>query len=233
MNLRVSADVRACDLGPAVVLVSYRTGAVQLLTGPSAGWWRTAARSGDVERSAPVVARLLANKMVEEGSAERWPLVDGVPWEANWGTNELPMGFEPHPRAPIGAHLLAVLGLGAVITVAVCGRRRYRMRRLLGLVRLACRTPARPATYEETERVVHAVRRIGMFSPLRVACLEQSVAATIGLALVGCRVRWCHGVSADPITLHAWVEAENRPVAEADSIRRCALMLALPPKENT
>ncbi|MFF8764754.1 lasso peptide biosynthesis B2 protein [Nocardiopsis dassonvillei] len=69
----------------------------------------------------------------------------------------------------------------------------------------------------EAAGVVHAVRRFGLFSPVRVACLEESVAAALALAALGRGVRWCHGVIADPIRLHARIEAEGSPVAEPDS----------------
>jgi hypothetical protein len=46
-------------------------------------------------------------------------------------------------------------------------------------------------------------------------------------------VRWCHGVIADPIRPHAWIEAEERPVAEPDSTRRCTALLTIPTVEET
>jgi hypothetical protein len=77
----------------------------------------------------------------------------------------------------------------------------------------------------QAEKAVHAVRALGLFSPVRVACLEESVAAVLSLALRGHGVRWRHGVIADPIRLHAWIEVEGRPVAEPDSTRRCTALL--------
>lgn len=46
-------------------------------------------------------------------------------------------------------------------------------------------------------------------------------------------VRWCHGVIADPIRLHAWIEAERCPVAEPDSTRRCTALLTVPTVEES
>ncbi len=77
------------------------------------------------------------------------------------------------------------------------------------------------------------MRALGLFSPVRVACLEESVAATLVLAAFGRGVRWCHGVIADPIRLHAWIEAEGHPVAEPDSTRRCTALLTIPTVEET
>ncbi|WP_223839714.1 lasso peptide biosynthesis B2 protein [Nocardiopsis deserti] len=72
----------------------------------------------------------------------------------------------------------------------------------------------------EAAGVVHAVRALGPFSPVRVACLGESVAAAPALAVLGRGVRWCHGVIADPVRPHAWIEAEGRPVAEPDGALR-------------
>lgn len=36
---------------------------------------------------------------------------------------------------------------------------------------------------------------------LRTACLEESVASVLALALIGRGVRWCHSVKTDPIVL--------------------------------
>ncbi|MEU3025973.1 lasso peptide biosynthesis B2 protein [Nocardiopsis alba] len=235
-SLRACVDVRACDLGPAIVLVSYRTGAVQVLTGPSQEWWRQATRTGEADGSAPLVDRLLAKEMVtrESRSARPWPLVSGVSWEPNWGTHELPMGFTPPPRAPLHVHVAGAIGLALTLTTAVVGSRRKRMNRMVRLVKRVSRWTHRPATSQQAERAVHAVRRLGAFSPVRTACLEESVAGTVALALTGHGVRWRHGVMADPILLHAWIETDGDPVAEPDSTRKCAVLLTLPPmEENT
>ncbi|WP_435109546.1 lasso peptide biosynthesis B2 protein [Nocardiopsis synnemataformans] len=234
-NVCVPTDVRACDLGPAIVLVSYRSGAVQVLTGPSREWWVKAAQTGRAEESTPVVPRLLDKGVVEHGTgSERpWPLVFGKSWEPNWGTHELPMGFASHPRVPPRAHVTGAIGLILTLTTAVAGSRRKRMRRMVRLVDHASRWSRKPATRQQAEHAIHAVRRLGTFSPVRTACLEESVAATLALALIGRRGRWCHGVMADPILLHAWIEAEGEPVAEPDSTRKCAVLLELPTKENT
>lgn len=235
-SLRACADVRACDLGPAVVLVSYRTGAVQVLTGPARKWWLQAAHTGEAEETAPVVDRLITKGMVERviGAARPWPLVSGVSWRPNWGTHELPMGFAPHPRVPLRDHVTGAIGLMLTLTTAVMGPRQRRMSRMVRLVDHVSRLPRQSATRQQAERVVHAVRRLGTFSPIRSACLEESVASIVALALTGRGVRWCHGVMGDPILLHAWIEADGELIAEPDSTRKCAVLLALPPtKENT
>lgn len=206
-----------------------------MLTGPARDWWLKAAQTGEADATAPVVDRLLAKGMAEHesGVARPWPLVSGVSWEPNWGTHELPMGFAPHPRVPLRDHVTGAIGLMLALTTAVVGRRRKRMSRMVRLVNRVSRWQHQPATRQRADRVVHAVRRFGTFSPVRTACLEESVASTIALALTGHGVRWCHGVLADPILLHAWIEADGDPIAEPDSTRKCAVLLALPTKENT
>ncbi|MFI5616818.1 lasso peptide biosynthesis B2 protein [Streptomyces sp. NPDC051567] len=43
----------------------------------------------------------------------------------------------------------------------------------------------------------------------RWACLEQSVAAALLLAVTGVRGEWRHGVAGDPVRLHAWIVDRN------------------------
>ncbi|RKS07190.1 transglutaminase superfamily protein [Nocardiopsis sp. Huas11] len=107
------------------------------------------------------------------------------------------------------------------------------MRRMLRLVEAASRRHHRPADMHEAEKAVHAVRDLGLFSPVHVACLEESVAAVLILAMRGHGACWRHGVVADPIRLHAWIEVEGWPVAEPDSTQRCAALLTIPSMEES
>ncbi|NKY78917.1 lasso peptide biosynthesis B2 protein [Nocardiopsis dassonvillei] len=161
------------------------------------------------------------------------PPVPGRRWEASWGVQELPMGFTEFPRVAFSRMIVASGALLMVLTNARIGPRRSRMNRMVRLAQNVSKFGRRPATTAEAAEVVHAVRRLGLFSPVRVACLEESVAAALALAALGRGVRWCHGVIADPIRLHAWIEAEGRPVAEPDSTRRCTALLTIPTAEET
>ncbi|OOC56457.1 hypothetical protein NOSIN_23665 [Nocardiopsis sinuspersici] len=200
------SDIRACDLGAATVVVDYGTGAVRVISSEAG---RQAAMAGT-------------------------PAVSGHRWEASWGVQELPMGFSEFPRVPGPYRWAAVAALLLVLAVSWGGRRRFRMRRMLRLMEFASRLHRRPADTHQAEKAVHAVRALGLFSPVRVACLEESVAAVLALAIRGRGVRWCHGVIADPIRLHAWIEVEGRPVEEPDSTRRCTALLTIPSmKEST
>ncbi|MDE3724848.1 lasso peptide biosynthesis B2 protein [Nocardiopsis sp. N85] len=144
------------------------------------------------------------------------------------------MGFSEFPSVPARYRIAATVALPVSLAVMRAGPRSARMGRMVRLVR-AWRGGGRMATLPEAENAVHAVRRLGLFSPVRVACLEESVAVVVALALLGKRVRWHHGVITDPIRLHAWVEAEGLPVAEPESTRRCTALLTITPtsEENT
>nr|BFF02962.1 hypothetical protein GCM10020241_46370 [Streptoalloteichus tenebrarius] len=104
------------------------------------------------------------------------------------------------------------------------------MARLLRLLTLASSTTRRSATPSEARQAVHAVRKAGLLFPARVACLEESAAAVLVLSVQRAGVRWCHGVAADPVRFHAWVETEpgRRPVAEPLSTQRYATIRAIP-----
>ncbi|MFE5591189.1 lasso peptide biosynthesis B2 protein [Streptomyces sp. NPDC056549] len=76
-------------------------------------------------------------------------------------------------------------------------------------------TAVRPATPEQAESAVLAVRRAAWFSPARTACLEESAAVVLLLASRRRSVVWCHGVAPDPVRLHAWVQTDDgTPAAE-------------------
>ncbi|WP_091614445.1 lasso peptide biosynthesis B2 protein [Amycolatopsis saalfeldensis] len=91
-----------------------------------------------------------------------------------------------------------------------------------------------PATFEEAEDAVVAVRAAGRLCLGRVACLEESAAATLLLALSHRRVIWCHGAAADPIRLHAWVETVGHdPVAEPVSTGRFATLRTIPAHQSS
>lgn len=75
----------------------------------------------------------------------------------------------------------------------------------------------RPAGDEQALFALNGVRYAARLFPARIACLEESVAAMLSLTLAGYRACWCHGVAADPLRLHAWVEADGKRVGEPAS----------------
>lgn len=231
--------VSACDLGPATVLVNYRTGGVHTLLGPSAQWWAELAATGDPStptaldsQSAGRVLRQLraAGLLIDTATAEPWPLpITGQPWGLSFGTQEIPAGRTPIP--PVPYPVLAVAGVALMLTVATRhgGRAGAGMARLLRLLRWAAGRTVRPATPKQAQQAVYAVRRAGLLAPGRVACLEESTAVVVTLAISRRRVTWCHGVAADPIRLHAWVETDNgHPVAEPASTLKYTPLRIIP-----
>ncbi|MEU1282589.1 lasso peptide biosynthesis B2 protein [Streptomyces sp. NPDC005805] len=92
------------------------------------------------------------------------------------------------------------------------------MRRVIGLLGTAASTTSEAATPSQAAAAVHAVRRAAWFSPARTACLEESAAAVLLLALGRRSVVWCHGVAPDPVRLHAWITTlDGTSVAEPSS----------------
>lgn len=235
--------VEAVDLGPAMVLVNYRTGAVKTLLGPAALWWAELSTTGDL-RATSGLDRTSSKALLDQlRSAGLLVLVQrpgpwqaprtGMPWVPSWGTHELAAGREKPVRVPIGATMLAAPALLVVITVLSLGRASRRMARLVRLLDWATGLSRLPADAEQTRRLVHAVRRVGLLAPGRVACLEESAAVTLALAMRGRRATWCHGVAADPIRLHAWVEVEyGRPIAEPPSTARYTPLRTIPRRDN-
>ncbi|WP_281170516.1 lasso peptide biosynthesis B2 protein [Actinokineospora enzanensis] len=138
----------------------------------------------------------------------------------SWGTQEVQAGRTPIPPVRYRALPLAALALAGVLTVAHTGPARTRMARLTRLIRWATLRTVRPAMIERALEAIHAIRRVGMLAPGRVACLEESSAVVLMLAAYRQRVTWCHGVAADPIRLHAWVETDGQPIAEPASTSR-------------
>lgn len=229
-HVTVTEHASAVDLGPATVLVDYRTGEVQVLTGPSARWWAELAATGDTATPTALdasSARALVGQLHAAGllaSAERprpWSApVAGRPLLPSWGTQEVQAGRVPIPRVPYRVLPVAAVALAVVLAVAHVGRARARMARLTRLLRWAARRTVGPAPAERARKAAYAVRRAGLVAPGRVACLEESAAVVLMLAASRQRVTWCHGVAADPIRLHAWVETGGQPIAEPESTRQ-------------
>jgi len=235
--------VAAADLGPATVIVNYRTGAVETLIGPAARWWAKLAATGDPDTPTALDSasvRILLGQLYAAGLIvpirRRRPSpapVAGPRWIPSWGTQELAAGYVEPPRVSLGTTVRAGLALAVVLGVLALGRKRTRMARLTRLLTWATRYTTRAATTEHARQTVHAVRRAGLLMPGRVACLEESAAVTLALAVSRHRVTWCHGAAADPVRLHAWVETGNRqPVAEPPSTLRCAVLRAIPARDH-
>ncbi|PZT74726.1 MULTISPECIES: lasso peptide biosynthesis B2 protein [unclassified Streptomyces] len=130
--------------------------------------------------------------------------------KASWGSTEHPAGLTVPRNAWSSA---AAAALACVLAVKAAGRKESAMRRLIDAIRTADSTTTHPATPEQAERAVLAVRRAAWFSPARTACLEESAAAVLLLAFQRRSVIWCHGVAPDPVRLHAWVQTGDGALA--------------------
>lgn len=236
--VRAPDHVSACDLGPATVLLDYRTGAVKVLTGQAARWWAELATTGDTGTPTTMdraSARALLGQLHGAGllaAADRprpWPApVVGRPLTPSWGTQTVNAGRTPIPSVPYRALPLAALALVVILAVEHIGPARFRMARITHLLSRATRRTVTFASTDQARHAVHAVRRVGLLAPGRVACLEESAAVALMLAASRQRVTWCHGVIADPICLHAWVETDGQPVAEPESTHRYTALRTIP-----
>lgn len=54
----------------------------------------------------------------------------------------------------------------------------------------------------------------------------------LALALAGYRASWCHGVAADPLRLHAWIEADSKPVGEPASTELFTPIMRIPSRDD-
>ncbi|MER6361651.1 lasso peptide biosynthesis B2 protein [Kitasatospora sp. NPDC001527] len=224
------SHVRATDFGHVLVLIDYHSGSVRGLLPAAADRFRRAARTGDYRAlGKPLNNRLrAAGLVVPAASASPWPLIIAHTGRASWGSAEHVAGTaRPDP----GSYVDLLRGTGALATVAsikAAGRRRTAMLRVIHAIRLATSIGRRPATPKEAAGAVAAVRAAGWYAPGRTACLEESAAVVLLLATRRLTVTWCHGIAADPVRLHAWVQTEDgTAVGEPDSTGAYTPVLAL------
>ncbi|MGK5533310.1 lasso peptide biosynthesis B2 protein [Streptomyces sp. URMC 129] len=137
-------------------------------------------------------------------------LQDAAP---SWGTIEVRVALPHHARVPLRWRLGAVPAVLVTVATRTAGRRSKRFSRLVRLARVGRALP--PATACQSRYAVRATRWASRLMPMRWACLEESTAAAVLLALAGRRAEWRHGVATDPVRLHAWIaDPEGTPVEE-------------------
>lgn len=143
----------------------------------------------------------------------------------SWGTVVMSSGHRRPPPVAVSERALAGIALSAVMA--------SRRRGLPGVVRLVqrgVRRADRQASRAQAESALAAVRRAADRRIWRVACLEESAAAVVMLAMRRLAVTWCHGVAPDPVRLHAWIELAGRPIAEPESTRFFRPLLKISPQ---
>lgn len=231
MNTSTPSSTSAWRWGPAphvvtvqaqhaTVLLDYRTGSTTALTGPAEQVWAAHSHNDAPTTLTPDTARILTGEFVERGwliSLTTCPYPPAVvriaPVAGWWGSREVPACLDPAHPAPWRWRLAAVPTLAVVLTVRRLSRSGRRFARLLALASLGRRRSY--ATVSQARHAVRSVRWAACLVPARVACLEESVAAALLLALAGRRGVWRHGIAADPFRLHAWIAGpEGRPIDE-------------------
>jgi Transglutaminase-like superfamily len=177
-----------------------------------------------------VISRLLDQALLRAvDAANHWPTPVHVPIPpASWGSNEVPVRLKMPAASAWRWQVPAAVALLITLTSRCLGGRTRRFARMLAIARLASRWPARPAVRADAEQATRAIRYAARVIPARVACLEESIAAMLALALMGKRVNWCHGIATDPIRFHAWIEVGGQPVDEPSSTSLCTPVLRIP-----
>jgi hypothetical protein len=221
--------VRGVDFGHVLVLVDYRSGRVLCLPPEAGRLWSAAAESGRADAvPAALYERLVAQGLLVPASrAVPWPPPVRAPQQSgSWGSTEHPAGVgRPQGRQGVAG---AAAALAVVQAVQRAGRPHRAIHRLIRLTETAAKAVRRPASAEQARDAVTAVRRAAWYAPGRAACLEESAAAALLLASRRLGVAWCHGVAADPVRLHAWVQTgDGQCVAEPESGRAYTALLTV------
>ncbi|WP_308820158.1 lasso peptide biosynthesis B2 protein [Pseudonocardia alni] len=226
-------EVRAADLGHTVVLLHEGTGAVRALLGAHREAFLALEAIGTPARGTEAEALTVSLpdagflRPARTGTAPA-PVVVVPATGPSWGTQEAPGALPEHGPPSLVWAPVAVCALATVLLVRAVGRRTHAFCRLLRLVRIATWMARRPARDTQVVAVLNCVRVIGGVSPVRTACLEETVAAMLALAVTGRRAGWCHGIAADPIRLHAWLSLDGCPVGEPASTLRFTPLIQLP-----
>jgi hypothetical protein len=201
-----ASSVIAADTGQAIILLDVRTGRVQALVGTAGTQWR-----GRHPAAAPV------------------PVEAAVP---SWGTCEAAAALPALAVPPVAWAVRALAAIAVILIARSAGDRRRAFARMARLARTAS-LRRRAAAQHEAEAALRAVRWTAQFVPARMACLEESVAATVALALAGRQADWRHGIAVDPLRMHAWIEAAGQSVGEPPSTSAYTPLIRFPPSKGT
>lgn len=223
--------VRAADLGHVIVIVNYLTGGHYTLSGQACDLWRALATTGDADTVAlriDIVDQMMCHGLLTETpTAQPWLPPPVTFSTASWGTIEREACLPRLPPTSRRWRICGMLALLATLAVRGAGRSGSCFARLHVLLRFATRY-GQLASGEQALSALNGVRHAGRLFFARVACLEESVAAVLTLTLAGYRATWCHGVAADPIRLHAWIEAEGKRVGEPPSTELFTPLMRIP-----
>lgn len=235
------SDLYGCYFDHSIVVLDYRTGATRVLHGPGVtGALQVVPFNGQDRVPPHLEIEVLRALRLDSTGSRRLRLHPGKPAGLSFGAEEYDAGLASpasSSSASTAGVVAAALALSVVLAVKHLGRRERTMHRLITLMTWSLRLPTASATDDEAEQQVRRIRRLASGLPSRVACLEESIAATVALALQGKSATWCHGVAADPFTFHAWVRTdtaaddtrcESVPIAEPDSTNRYSILRTIP-----
>jgi len=222
--------VRAADLGSVIVIVNYLTGGHYTLSGQAGDLWRARATTADAEAAMEIdmVTQLMSCGLLTEVPAPQpWPSFLVTSPTASWGTLERDACLPRLPPTPHRWRIPGALALLATLAVRETGRSGGYFARVLALLRFTTHS-GQPASVQQALSALNGVRHASRFVPAPIACLEESVAAMLTLTLTGSRATWCHGVAADPLRLHAWIETEGERVGEPASTAPFTPIMRIP-----
>ncbi|MGH3854241.1 MAG: lasso peptide biosynthesis B2 protein [Pseudonocardiaceae bacterium] len=107
----------------------------------------------------------------------------------------------------------------AVVASVTLALRALRFQRIEQLARLLNRQARQEATVHEVTDLLEAINQTSPWLPVRVACLERSLAVVLWCGLRRRSIRWRLGVRTPPFTAHAWVEIAGHPVGELGPVQ--------------
>ncbi|MET9296577.1 lasso peptide biosynthesis B2 protein [Streptomyces sp. NPDC003077] len=93
------------------------------------------------------------------------------------------------------------------------------------------RKGARPATYAEAEAARNQIVALSV-ACAGEGCLQRSLATALLCRMHGTWPTWRTGVRTQPFTAHAWVEADNRPVAEPETTAHYRPVITVTPAQR-
>jgi hypothetical protein len=180
--------------------------------------FRELERSGDLERALDAVAGEFPSIPVSEIRTDVDRLVSGLlirgllvlpPHVRHAGGTPIALTIR-HDKVAISHRLLAALCLLAAVALL-----RFPFSTVIRVVTTVRQALARRVASQADGRAsVAAVERMSKYAPVRIACMEISLASVLLCALRGRALDWCFGHSADPIAFHSWVEANGEPVLD-------------------
>jgi hypothetical protein len=220
LSLQAAEHVRHQSEDHGGVVILDTTAGLWMALNPTAGHlWRTwQSGAGFDEGVAEVAARYpeIPLDLIRADAEDLvWDLfsrglIESVPPDVLEGA-AADMAEDPADTGPRPAWWLVGVALLSLVVASACLR--WSFRASFALVQASrrswCRRLASPG---QAAVAVAAVSRGARWYPGRAACLEQSLAAVLLVAMHRRRLDWCLGSAPDPYRFHAWVEADGHPV---------------------